>query len=498
LDRSVFIRITLDAEWSAPMPQATRPGRLTVPVLALCAVLMAVMQTAIVPLLPELSRLTGASLGAVSWMVTATLLAGAVFTPILGRAGDMYGKKGVLLFALGLMTAGSLVCAATSDIGLLIAGRALQGTAAAVVPLAISILRDELPPERIGSGIALMSSSIGIGAALGLPASTAIVQYTDWHAMFLVAGGLGVVGLVLVWIVVPQSPVRRPGRFDVPGALLLTGWLMCLLLAVSQGGDWGWSSPTVLGLLGGGAALLAGWWWLQLRTPEPLVDVRLTVEPRVALPHLAALFTGFAFFANSILTSQLLQAPRSTGYGLGLGILHTGLLLLPGGIVMLVLSPVSAAMSKARGPRLTLATGAAVIALGYAVRIVDSRSLLTIVAGTIVLSGGTALAYSALPALIMEAVPVEQTASVNGVNVLARTIGQAMSSAAIAAVLSHYTLAATGRPSLQGFEIAFGVAGTIGLVACATALAVPGRRGKAVTGPARPARPATTEGVSGP
>ncbi len=121
--------------------------RLTVPVLAFGGILMAVMQTVVVPLLPSLPRLTHSSAGAVSWMVTATLLSGAVLTPVLGRAGDMYGKRRVLTSALALMTVGSVMCALSSDIRILIFARALQGAAAAVVPLSISILRDELPPN---------------------------------------------------------------------------------------------------------------------------------------------------------------------------------------------------------------------------------------------------------------------------------------------------------------------------------------------------------------
>lgn len=139
-------------ESPAPIPAPTSGNaglraRLTIPVLAYCGILMAVMQTVVVPLLPDLPRLTGASPGAVSWMVTASLLSGAVLTPVLGRAGDMYGKRRVLLLSFALMAVGSVICALTSDIGVLIAARALQGAAVSVVPLSISILRDELPPN---------------------------------------------------------------------------------------------------------------------------------------------------------------------------------------------------------------------------------------------------------------------------------------------------------------------------------------------------------------
>ncbi|MEU3937298.1 MFS transporter [Streptomyces sp. NPDC029044] len=466
-----------------PPGAGTVRERLTVPVLAFGGILMAVMQTVVVPLLPDLPRLTGASAGTVSWMVTATLLSGAVLTPVLGRAGDMYGKRRVLMAALGLMTAGSVLCALTSDIAVLIAARTLSGAAAAVVPLSISILRDELPPERRGSAVALMSSTVGIGAALGLPLAAVIVQYANWHTMFWVTSALGATGVTLVKWAVRESPLREPGRFDVPGTLGLAAGLVCLLLGVSQGGQWGWGSGRVVALFAAAVAVLALWSWQQLRAERPLVDLRLAVRPGVGLSHVAALLAGFAFYANTLVTAQLVQAPEATGYGLGLSIVATGLCLLPSGIVMLLLSPVSARISAARGPRITLALGAAVIAAGYAVRIADSRELWMIITGATVVAIGTTLAYSALPTLILRAVPAEQTASANGVNVLMRTIGQAGSSAAVAAVLVHHTSPVGGAPvpTLHGYLLAFAMAGTVALVAAAAALCIPGDAGQDVT-----------------
>ncbi|KUL70640.1 MULTISPECIES: MFS transporter [unclassified Streptomyces] len=464
---------------TAAIPEPLREGglrnRLTVPVLAYGGILMAVMQTVVVPLLPDLPALTGASPGAVSWMVTATLLSGAVLTPVLGRAGDMYGKRRVLMAALTLMTLGSVLCALSSDIGVLIAARTLSGAAAAVVPLSISILRDELPPERRGSAVALMSSTVGIGAALGLPLAALIVQYANWHTMFWVTSALGVAGVTLVRWAVRESPVRQPGRFDVAGALGLAVGLVCLLLGVSQGGQWGWGSARVIGLFAGAVVVLALWCAQQLRSREPLVDLRLVARRRVGLSHVAALLAGFAFYANTLVTAQLVQAPKATGYGLGLSIVATGLCLLPSGIVMLVLSPVSARISAARGSRVTLALGALVIAAGYAVRITDSRDLWMIITGATVVAVGTTLAYSALPTLILRAVPAEQTASANGVNVLMRTVGQAGSSAAVAAILVHHTRPVAGVPvpTLHGYQLAFVMAGVVAVVAAVAAWCIP-------------------------
>jgi MFS family permease len=189
----------------------------------------------------------------------------------------------------------------------------------------------------------------------------------------------------------------------------------------------------------------------------------------------AALLTGFAFYANSLVTAQLVQAPKATGYGLGLSIVATGLVLLPGGVTMLLLSSVSARLSAARGARVTLAIGTLVIAVGYGIRIIDSHSLVVIMLGSTVCATGTTFAYSALPTLILRAVPAGQTASANGVNVLMRTVGQAVSSAAVAAILVHHTslLGGVPIPTLHGYLLAFAMAGTVAVVACAAALVIP-------------------------
>jgi len=213
--------------------RAARP-RLILAALASCGVLVSISQTIVVPLLPELPQITHSQPANVSWLLTVTLLTGAVFTPLLGRAGDMYGKRRVLLIALASMVVGSLLCASSSDLPVLIVGRAFQGAAVAVVPLGISILRDELEPRRVIPSIAIMSSTLGVGAAFGIPAATLVVEYSNWHTMFWICLGIGLLDLILVLLIVPESPVRTSGRFDVLGAIGLSAFLVCLLLAVSK------------------------------------------------------------------------------------------------------------------------------------------------------------------------------------------------------------------------------------------------------------------------
>ena len=452
--------------------------RLVLATLASCGVLVAVMQTIVVPLLPQLPALTHSHPSDVSWLVTVTLLTGAVFTPLLGRAGDMYGKRRVLLIALSSMVFGSLLCAISSLLPLLILGRAFQGAAVAVIPLGISILRDELPPARVIPSIAIMSSTLGVGAAFGIPAATLVVQYANWHTMFWICLGLGLLDIIAVLLIVPESKVRSSGRFDVLGALGLSAFLVCLLLAVSKGSAWGWASTSILGLFAGAVLIAIIWVWYERRVGAPLVDLRVSARPAVLFTNLAALLIGFAFYANSLSTAQLVQEPKSTGYGLGASIVVSGLCLLPGGVAMVILSPVSARLSAARGPRFTLAFASGLMATGYVVRLFTSENLVAIVAGATVVAAGTAMAYSALPALIMHAVPVTETAAANGLNTLMRTIGQAVCSAIVATVLTSMVATRSGHtaPTLNAYLVVFVIAGCTALVAVGLTLLIPARR----------------------
>ncbi|MEU0831756.1 MFS transporter [Streptomyces sp. NPDC005969] len=473
----------MPADTSAPEGAAARTPtphhpRFAVGVLAFCGVVVAIMQTIVVPLLPHIPALTGATPAAASWLVTVTLLTGAVFTPVLGRVGDMYGKRRVLVTSLAVLVVGSVLCAVSSHIGVLITGRALQGAALAVVPLGISILRDELPPERVLSAVALMSSTLGIGAAVGLPVAALVVEHFDWHAMFWVSGVIGLIDIVLVLCCVPESPLRSRGRFDAVGALGLSAALVCLLLAVTQGADWGWTSTRTVGLLVAAVVVALLWGAYELRVTTPMVDLRVSARPAVLLANVAALLIGFAFYANSLVTAQMVQEPKATGYGLGASLVVSGLCLLPGGVSMVALSPVSARISAAYGPKVSLTLAAGIIAVGYVVRYFTSHSLWLIIAGATVVSSGTAIAYSALPALVMRGVPVSETGAANGLNTLMRSIGQAFCSATVAAVLTNLTFRVGGRtaPTLHAYQLVFLIAAGAALLALAVTLFLPGRR----------------------
>ncbi len=453
-------------------------GRAIVVVLASCGLVASFMQTLVVPLIPVFPRLLHVPAADASWVVTVTLLAASVVTPVSGRLGDLYGKRRMILVSLGLLIAGSVVSATTSALAFQILGRGLQGCAMGVIPLGISIMRDELPPERVGGAISLMSATLGVGGAIGLPVAAVVAENADWHALFWTAAGLGLACALLIMTVVPESSVRTPAPFDYFGAFGLAAGLLCLLLPVVKGGTWGWTSAPTLGLAAAAVVVLLAWGAYQLRRHDPLVDLRVSARRPVLFTNFASIMVGFALYAMALSFPQLLQAPASTGYGLGQTMVESGLTLAPNGLVMMLLSPVSARLIARFGPRPTLMSGALVIAAGYAFAIVLMDNALELITASVLIGAGVGIAYAAMPALIMGSVPVTETASANGLNSLMRSVGTAISSAVMAAMLAQLTISVGGLPvpSLAGFRATFAVAAGAALAGALLAALVPKRR----------------------
>ncbi|MGW6335224.1 MFS transporter [Nocardia rhamnosiphila] len=449
--------------------------------LSTIGIVVSLMQTLVVPLIPSLPTLLDTTATNASWVITVTLLASAVCTPISGRLGDMFGKRRILLFDLLAMIIGSILCAMSSSLLPSVAGRALQGVAIGAIPLGISILRDELPPERVGSAMAVMSSTLGVGGAIGLPVAALIAEHADWHVLFWAAAAMGGAGALLIFRFVPESPVRAPAPFDFGGAAGLATALLALLLAITQGAQWGWTSASILTLFAVSILVFLGWGRYELGRRHPLVDLRVSARPRVLFTNIASIAVGFALYGMSLSFPQLLMAPAETGYGLGLTMVAAGLALAPSGCVMMLLSPVSARISARFGPKLTLGVGSAVIGLGYLCAAAMMDTVWQIMLASVLVAGGVGLAYAAMPALIMGAVPITETAAANGLNALMRSVGTSTSAAVMSAVLANMTITLGTRqlPSRDAFQTAFLISTTAACVAIALTALIPMRQSAA-------------------
>ncbi|MGW9028343.1 MFS transporter [Streptomyces sp. NPDC055722] len=447
-------------------------------VLATTTLLASLLQTLVVPLIPNFPLLLGTSPTGASWVVTTTLLTGAVITPVSGRLGDLFGKRRTLLLMLIVVVIGSAISALTSSLWPMVIGRGLQGCVIGVIPLVLGVFRDELPPARIGGAIAFLTAVLGLGAVAGIPLAGLVVERVEWHMLFWGSGVLAVLCALAVAVVVPESQRLATGRFDVVGTIGLTVGLIGLLLPIVNAGEWGWGSTRTIGL--GAAALLGllAWGRHQLHTRFPLVDLRLAAQRPVLMTNLATMGIGFAVYTVLLVFPQVLQAPTATGYGFGQSVVQAGVAVLPNGVVALLLTRVSARLVARYGARAAMMVGAIVMAVGYAFITLWMNSVVDFIIAAAVIGAGAGVAIAATASLITDAVPTTETASANGVNTLMRSVGGAVASSVLTVILTHATIkvGAATLPSLGGFRTSFMVASAAAIAGLACTAFIPGRR----------------------
>ena len=443
--------------------------------LSLGGLALAVSQSLVAPALREIQVDLGTSTTAVTWVLTAFLLSASVATPILGRLGDMFGKKRVLVIALTAVAVGTFMSAVASSLGLLVAGRVVQGLGGGVFPLSMSIIRDEFPRERVAGGIALISAILGVGGGLGIVLAGPIVDHLNYHWLFWLPFIVVTIAAIGVFLAVPESPIRTRGRVDWLGAVRLAGWLVALLLPISEGDRWGWTSARVLGLFAAAAAIAVVWVFAEMRSREPLVDMRMMQLRGVWTTNVTAVLLGAGMFGSFILIPQLVELPKSTGYGFGGSVTDAGLYLLPSAAMMLVFSIVAGRLVRSAGPRLPLILGTSVSVASFVVLTFAHSEGWHLLLGTALLGIGIGFAYSAMANQIVESVPSEQTGVATGMNTIMRTIGGSLG-ATVSAVILTSSLTADGLPRESGFTLAFAASAVALALAVFAALAVPPRR----------------------
>ena len=451
--------------------------RAKVATLAATGLVAAFMQTLVTPVFPELPQLLDTTVADASWVLTSTLLAAAISTPISGRLGDMYGKRRIMIVLLGIMTLGSILAALSTTLIPMIVARSLQGVGLGVIALGISILRDVVHPKALGGAIALVSATLGIGGALGLPLAAIIAQTVDWHFLFVLAAFLGLVALVLVATIIPVSTLRTGGRFDLPGAIGLGVGIVGILLAISKGSEWGWASPITLALLIGGVLVLVLWGVFELRTRDALIDLRVAARRPVLLTNLSSIAVGFAFFICSASLPILLESPSSTGVGFELPLLIASFCLMPLGLVMFFTSPLAARLTAARGARTSFLLGMVIIAVTFGAAIFLTDQVWHVILISTLVGFGVGFAYAAMPNLIMAAVPPTETAAANGLNSVMRTLGSTLAATLAGLILSSHAVIADGIsiPTREGFQLVFAMGAGVMVAAVVIAIFIPKR-----------------------
>ncbi|HEX5897951.1 MAG TPA: MFS transporter, partial [Solirubrobacteraceae bacterium] len=410
-----------------------KPTTRTLLPLAGAALAYSLAQTMVIPALPELQREFHAGPADATWLLTAFLLTSSIATPLLGRLGDMHGKEHWLLISLAIFGVGSLVAALAGSLSVMIAGRAIQGAGGAIFPLAIGIIRDEFPRERVAPAIGTVSAMFGIGGGAGLVLAGLFVDHGSISWIFWLSVATTALAALATWLWVPESPVRVRARIDWIGGALLSLTLMALLLPISEGNTWGWTSGRVLALFAAAAVLAVVWARWELRVVDPLVDLGLMRERPVWTTNVAACAIGFAMFGSFVLVPQFVQTPAVAGYGFGASVTESGLFLLPSALLMLFAGPLSGRLGALYGSRVPLALGAIASGLSYALLATFHGARIDIYLASVLLGLGVGLALAAMANLVVEAVPPDVTGVASAINAIMRTIGGAIGAQVAAA-----------------------------------------------------------------
>jgi EmrB/QacA subfamily drug resistance transporter len=448
---------------------------LTLAVLATVVAAFSMLQSLVTPALPLIQRDLHTTPSMVTWVFTALLLSVSVATPLLGRVGDMVGKERTLLIGLVALAVGCLLAAVAPNIGVLIGARAIQGLGGAVFPLSFGIIRDEFPAERVPSVVGLVSAVIAAGGGLGIVLAGPIVEALGWRWLFWIPMIVVMLATVMVRRYVPESPNRVPGRIDWLAAALLSGWLIALLLPLSAGRSWGWGSARSVGLFAAAVVLLVGWITVELRSRNPLIDMRMMRLPAVWTTNLVALLFGAAMFAVYAFVPQFMQIPTAAGFGFGSSVTQAGLLMLPMLVTMAVTGSLSGPLAPRFGAKAQVIWGSAlslVASLAFAEFHDDPWQ---VALSTAVFGIGLGLAYASMTSLIVQSVPREQTGAATGMNANIRTIGGSIGTAVASSIITGH-LQPSGLPAEAGFTDTFLLLSGFCAVAVLLALAIPATR----------------------
>src|SRR4051812_5865667 len=429
----------------------------------------------IVPALPSLQRDLHTSTAWATWLLTAFLLVSAVSTPLLGKLGDQYGKEHFLLVSLIVFFVGCFAAIFAWNIWSLILFRAIQGFGGAVFPLSFAIVADEFPREKIGSGVGMISAILGVGGGLGLVLSGALVDYASWRWLFIVGAVVVGIAAVGVWQFVPESPIKTPSRLDPLGAVMLSATLAALLLALTEGPSWGWSSDQVVAMFAISAVSAIAWVYVELHVPEPMVDIRMMLQRTVLFTNLTAIFTGFAMFGAFVLLPTLMQTEPGgkVDYGFGLSPTATGLYLLPGGVLGFVAGPVAGRLGTRFGSRMPLILGLLLAAAGIASLAYWHDHAWEISIGMVGIGLGVPFAFAAMAKLIIDAVRPSETGVATGMNTVLRTIGSVIGGQVGAAIVTADTIGHTHVPAESAFIAAFWVSAIVAAIGAGLARLIP-------------------------
>lgn len=384
----------------------------------LSALEISMVATALPTIAREFSDLAGAG-----WLIASFGLAQAATAAVLGSLGDLFGRRKLLLVVTCLSATGSLISGFGGNLEIIIVGRAIQGAAGAILPLAIGLTQEFNPRENVSFWVGCLIGVYIVGSGLGFVIGGALTQLGSWQWLFHFTAAYAVIALIPILLFVPASkPARSTQRLDLVGGLLFLPAVSLLLYSINSVAKLGWTDPVTLGTFLGGAVLLVAWVFHELRHPNPLIDVRLLREPAIALGNLCFALLGLGIAQTAVVFLILVQQPVWTGAGLGVGAAMAGLLKIPSNVSSAIAAPFAGISSQRFGARTTVLCGALTGLAGVLTMFFLHTSLIGIVVGSMIATMALAMLLSGVPNLVLEACPDSRASESTGLTVVVRGV----------------------------------------------------------------------------
>jgi MFS family permease len=401
------------------------------------AIFVMYVESMLTPSLPVIASDFGVSASQVSLVLSMYLVGGVAMNPIVGKLGDIYGKKRVFTYVLMVYAASVTVTGFAPNFDFLIVSRTVQGIGLTMFPLAMSIIREEFPREMIPRAQGILSGMFGAGFAVGLPIGAYLSNYFGWRATYHTALPLAIVFAFLISTRVRESRIRSPeSKLDYPGALVLAISLGSIVMALSQGSSWGWTSPSVLGLMAVGLILLIPLVQWERRAPEPVLDLRLLGMRNVLVSNVSLMIAGLGMFLTFQAVIYKLELP--TPVGAGFSILTTGISVAPIALVMMVVAPIGGILVSKIGVKPISVLGSAIGCIGFLFSAVAS-STPQLLESMVFFSAGIGLIMVSTVNLLVMTVDPKEMGLATSMNTVFRTLGSSLGAPIAGSLISTYT-----------------------------------------------------------
>lgn len=431
------------------------------------------------PLLAAIGQQFSVGAGALQWVNAMYMLMTVACVPILAKLGDTFGHKRLLVVASALVAAGSLVVAFAPTFEVFLLGRALQAPLAAFLPLEFAIVRarDERTASR---SIGVLVGALTLGAAIGsLMSGLLFGAIGDLAIVLLIPAVFIGLCVPIVVLLVPETAVRKRGRVDIVGAILLTTGLLAILTGVSNAGTWGWADLRTVMLIFGGVAVLALWVIVERRITDPLVDLTMLTRGGVGLPILASLLFGAQTYGGQTASFLWLLGDNSRdGYGLGIPPAAAGAIIVSYALAAFLGTLLGDRLARRIAPHRAIALAGVAAAASFALMIV-SAGVAALFITSMALGGMSAgVLLAVLPAVVVRNAPADSVGIASALFNTARTAAGAAAGAVFALVMTLFvTMSSDGgvtgaRSTPSSFVAVWAICLVISLVLAVVGLRV--------------------------